>query len=154
LEDDSISSTSKARICFGSSKGVGQWLIAKPSICSFHITHYIFTLVLHFCFDLIHLLASSIFMCECGNGLDAFGTHLAHCPFEGQWITTHDAIKHVMYAFVQENGHVVWKERCYTFMLKVSLRTNLYMTHEGQVLAVDVVVTNSIQKTMVVSVIS
>jgi hypothetical protein len=37
-------------------------------------------------------------MCECGHGLDAFGTHLVRWLFGGQWITTHDAIQDVMYA--------------------------------------------------------
>jgi hypothetical protein len=45
LEDDSISSTSKTSICFCSNKEVGLWLIVKPFIGSFHITHSIFTLV-------------------------------------------------------------------------------------------------------------
>jgi hypothetical protein len=43
-------------------------------------------------------------MCECENGLNTFGTHLACCVFEGQWIITLDAIKNVMYAFIQKNG--------------------------------------------------
>jgi hypothetical protein len=46
LEDDSISSTSKARIHFCLGKGMGLWLIAKPYICSFHIAHFTFTLAL------------------------------------------------------------------------------------------------------------
>jgi hypothetical protein len=40
LEDDSISSTSKTCICFGSSKGAGLWLIARPSIYLFCIAFY------------------------------------------------------------------------------------------------------------------
>jgi hypothetical protein len=53
LEDDSISLASKAHIrsCFG--KGVGLWLVPKPFIYSFHITHSTFTLTLRFRFDLI-----------------------------------------------------------------------------------------------------
>jgi len=43
-------------------------------------------------------------MCECGHGLDAFGTHLGHCPFGGQWITTHHTIQNVMYDFIQRVG--------------------------------------------------
>jgi len=48
LEDDSISSTSKACICFCLGKGVGLWLIVRPFIHSFHITHSTFTLKLCF----------------------------------------------------------------------------------------------------------
>jgi hypothetical protein len=53
LEDDSISSTFKACIRFCSGKGVGLWLIVKPSINSFHIAHFIFTLALCFHLGLI-----------------------------------------------------------------------------------------------------
>jgi hypothetical protein len=49
-------------------------------------------------------------MCEYGHGLDTFDTHLTGCPFGGQWIATHDTIRDVMYAFVRESGHVVWRE--------------------------------------------
>jgi hypothetical protein len=52
LEDDSISLAPKAYICFCLDKGVGLWLIVRPSICSFHITHYIFTSTLDFCLSL------------------------------------------------------------------------------------------------------
>jgi len=54
-------------------------------------------------------------MCECGHGLETFGTQLAHCPFGGQHITTHDVIQDVMYTFARKSGHTIWKERWYTF---------------------------------------
>jgi hypothetical protein len=98
LEDDSISSSSKAHICSCWAKGARVWLLARPSIYSFHITHFIFTLVLRFCLSLIQHLMSSFFTCECGHGLDASNTHLARCPFGGLRITAHDAIRNVMYA--------------------------------------------------------
>ncbi len=46
LEEDSISLTSKACICFCLCKGSRLWLIVRPSICSFHITHFTFILAL------------------------------------------------------------------------------------------------------------
>jgi hypothetical protein len=52
LEDDSISFASKARICFCLGKGVGLWLIAKPSICSFRTLYFHFNYVFSFQFDL------------------------------------------------------------------------------------------------------
>jgi hypothetical protein len=122
LEDDFIPSTSKARIHFCSGKGARLWLVAKPSICSFCITHFIFTLVLCFRLGLIQPLASSPLTYKCGHKLQAFNTHLAQCPFGGQRIATHDTI--------QENGHNVWKERWYALTSKVSLQTNFYMTRE------------------------
>jgi hypothetical protein len=91
LEDDSIFSTSKACIHF-CSEGAKLWLVVRPSICLFHIAHFTFTSTLHFCLSLIQPLTSYLFTCECGHGFDAFGTHLPHCQFGGQWITTHDAI--------------------------------------------------------------
>jgi hypothetical protein len=48
LEDDSISSTFKARICSCLGKGAGLWLIVKSSIYSFCIAHSTFTLMLCF----------------------------------------------------------------------------------------------------------
>jgi hypothetical protein len=54
--------------------------------------------MLHFCLNLI------IFSHAIAHGLDACGMHLVHCPFGGQWIATHDAIQHVMYAFVRKSG--------------------------------------------------
>jgi hypothetical protein len=48
LEDDSISSTSKVHIHFCLGKGAGLWLVVKPFIYSFHITHATFTSTLHF----------------------------------------------------------------------------------------------------------
>jgi len=70
------------------------------------------------------------------------------------WIATHDAIWDVMYAFIQENGHVVWREWWYALTSRVSLWTDLYMTRKDQVFIVDVVVTNPMWKTMTLSVIS
>jgi hypothetical protein len=91
LEDDSISLASKAHICFCSVKGTKLWLIVRPSIHSFCITHSTFTLALCFHLNLIQPLASCLLTCECGHGLDVSGMHLAHCPFRGQRIATHDA---------------------------------------------------------------
>jgi hypothetical protein len=82
LEDDSISLASRACIRFCSSKGVGLYLIVRPSINSLCITHYIFTLALCFHLSLIQPSASGLLICECGHRLDASGTHLAHCPFD------------------------------------------------------------------------
>jgi hypothetical protein len=53
LEDDSIYSASKACIHSCSGKGVGLWLVVKPFIYSFCITHFTFTLTLLFYFGLI-----------------------------------------------------------------------------------------------------
>jgi hypothetical protein len=92
LKDDSNSSACGARICSCLGKGVGIWLVARLSIRSFHITHFIFTLVLHFHLGLIQPLTFSLFMCECEHELDAFGTHLVYCLLGGQRIATHDAI--------------------------------------------------------------
>jgi hypothetical protein len=115
LEDDSISLTFKACIhsCLG--KGVGLWLIVRPSIHLF-LAHSIFTLMLHF-----HFRTSSLLMCECRYGLNTYGTHLAHCLFKGQQIVTHDTIRYIKYAFAQENGHIAWREQWYVFTLGVSL---------------------------------
>jgi len=140
LEDDSISSTTKAHIHFCLSKGVGLWLVASPSIHWFRIAHSTFTSLLHFRFSLIQPLASNFLTCECGHSLNASGTHLTHCLFRGQQITTHDAIWNVMYTFVWKSGHVVWKELWYTLTSKVSLWTDLYMTQEDLVFIVGVVV--------------
>jgi hypothetical protein len=83
LEDDSISLTSKAHICFCSGKGPWLWLVVTPSIHSFSITHSTWTSMLRFCFGLIQFSATSLFTCECGHGLNASRTHLSHCPFGG-----------------------------------------------------------------------
>ncbi len=92
LEDDSISSTSKAHICYYLGKGARLLLVTKPSIHSFHIANSTFTLVLCFRFDFIQPLTSSLLTCECGHGLDTYGTHIICCLFGGPWITTHDTI--------------------------------------------------------------
>jgi hypothetical protein len=78
-----FSSTFKARIHFCLGKGLGLWLVVRPSICLFHIAHFTFTLTLCFCFGLIQPLASNIFMCECEHMLDISSTHLTYCPFGG-----------------------------------------------------------------------
>jgi hypothetical protein len=113
LEDDSIFSSFKARICSYLRKGARLWLIVRPSICSFHITHFIFTFTLRFCFNLIQPSTFSLFTCECGHGLNTFGTHLACCLFRSQPIAAHDAIRNIMYALTQENGHDVWRKWWY-----------------------------------------
>ncbi len=130
LEDDSISSTSKACIHFCSGKGTGPWLVAKPCMCSFHIAHFTFTSMLRFHLNLIQPSTSSFFTCECEHRLDTFSTHLVHYMFGGQRIAAHDTIWNVMYAFVWKNEHIVWKERWYTLTSKVSLWIDLYMTQE------------------------
>jgi hypothetical protein len=127
LEDDSISSASKTRICFCSSKGARLWLVNKSSIHSFHIIHFTFTSTLCFHFNLIQPLASSLLTCECGHELDAFSMHLAHCPFGGQQIATHNVIQNVMYALVRKMGTLYEKVVVCPY-IKVSFRTNLYMT--------------------------
>jgi hypothetical protein len=121
LEDDSISLASKAHIHSCSCKKVGLWLIVRPSIHSYRIAYFIFTSTLHFHFSLIQPSTSSLFTCECGHKLDASNTHLTCCLFEGQRIATHDAIQDVMYALARENGHVIWKERWYALMSRISL---------------------------------
>jgi hypothetical protein len=83
LEDGSISSASRAHICSCLGKDVGLWLVAKPSIHLFHITHSTFTSTLHFCLSLIQPLVSSLFMYECGHRLDTSGMHLVRCPLGG-----------------------------------------------------------------------
>jgi len=45
-----------------------------------------------------------------------------------------------MYALIQKNEHVVWKERWYTLMLGVPLWIDLYMTWKDYVFIVDVVI--------------
>jgi hypothetical protein len=86
LKDNSISSAFKAHIHSCLSKGARLWLVVRPFIYSFHIAHFTFTLALHFHLGLIQLSTSSLFMYECGHGLDASNTHLAHYPFGGQQI--------------------------------------------------------------------
>jgi hypothetical protein len=63
LKDDSISSASKAHIrsCLG--KGIGLWLIVRPSIHLFHIAYSTFTSALHFCFGLIQPSTSNLLTC-------------------------------------------------------------------------------------------
>jgi hypothetical protein len=100
LEDDSISLTTRPRIRSCSGKGVRLWLVVKP-IRAFHIAHSTFTSTLPFHFGLIQHLACSLLTCECGHELDASSMHLTCYLFKGQWITTHDAIWNVMYAFAQ-----------------------------------------------------
>ncbi len=154
LEDDSISLASRARIHFCSGKGTWLWLIIKPSIRSLCIAYFTLIPTLHFHLSLIQPLASNLFTCECGHGLNAFDTHLVHCPFGGQWISTHDVIRNVMYALVKKKGHIVWKERWYALMSRISLQANLYMTQENQVFIVDVVVIDPTQETVASSVIN
>jgi hypothetical protein len=43
-------------------------------------------------------------MCECGHRLDASNMQLVHCLFGSQRITTHDAIRDVMYALIRKRG--------------------------------------------------
>jgi hypothetical protein len=153
FEDDSISSKFKACIRSCSSMGAMIWLVVKPSIHSFHITHHTFTLVLHFHLGLIQPMASNLLMCECGHWLDAFDMHLTHCPFGGQRITTHDTIWDVMYVFAWESGHVVRKKWWYTITLRISLQTNIYMTWKDQVFVANVVVTYLMQEMVALNVI-
>jgi hypothetical protein len=84
LENDSISLAFKTCIPSCSSKGAGLWLVVKPSVYSFRITHFTFTSMLRFHLGLIQPLASSLLMCECGHGLDTSSTHLICCMFGGQ----------------------------------------------------------------------
>jgi hypothetical protein len=81
-------------------------------------------------------------MCECGHGLDAFGTHLVCCAFGSQQITIDDTIQDIMYSLARKSGHIVLKEWWYALTSRVSLQIDLYMTREDQVFVVDVVVTN------------
>jgi len=132
LEDDFIPSTSKACIHSCSGKGAGLWLVTKPFICSFRITHSTFTSTLCFRLGLIQPSTFSPLTYKCGHKLHTSNMHLVDCPFKGQQIITHDTI--------QESGHDVWRKQWYTFTSKVSLRANLYMTRKDQVVIVDVMV--------------
>ncbi len=53
LGDDFISLAFRTHICSYSGKGPRLWLIARPSIRSFHIAHFTFTSMLRFHFNLI-----------------------------------------------------------------------------------------------------
>jgi hypothetical protein len=130
--------------CLG--KRTGLRLIAKPYICSFCITHSIFTSSLCFHLSLIQPSTYTLIMCECEHGLDASSMHLTRCLFGGQWITTHDAIINIMYVLIRKNGHNVWRKRWSAFTSKASLWAGFYMTHKDQVFVVDVVVTNQHEK--------
>jgi hypothetical protein len=110
LEDDSVFSTSKARIRFCLHKGFGLWLIIRPSICFFCIAHFTFTLALRFYLGLIQPSTSNLLTCDYGHGLDVSSMHLICCPFGGQQITTHDTIQGVMYALAKESEHIIWKK--------------------------------------------
>ncbi len=68
LEDDFISSTSTTYICSCLGKGVRLWLIIRLFVSSFHIAHFIFTLMLHFGLDLIQPSTFNLFTYECGWG--------------------------------------------------------------------------------------
>jgi hypothetical protein len=127
LEDDSISSASRAHIHYCSNKRARLWLVVKPSICLFRIAHSTFTSMLHFRLGLIQPFTFHLFICECGHGLDASGTHLTRCVFGGQQIATHDVIQDIMYALARKSGHVVWREQWYAFTPKASLQIDLYM---------------------------
>jgi hypothetical protein len=74
LENDFISSTSKDHVRSCSGKGAWLWLVTRPSICSFCITHFIFTSTLHFHLGLINL-QHLIFSCV---SVDTSWTHLTH----------------------------------------------------------------------------
>jgi hypothetical protein len=47
-----------------------------------------------------------------------------------------------MYAFAQDNGHVVWKKWWYALTSTISLQADFYIPREHQVFVTDVVVTN------------
>jgi hypothetical protein len=83
LEDNSISSTFKIRIrsCLG--KGAGLWLVVRPFICLFHITHFIFTSTLHFHLSLIQPLTSNIFM-----NMAHYMERVVVCPYVKNFITS------------------------------------------------------------------
>jgi hypothetical protein len=135
-------------------KGAGLWLIARPPIRLFHITHFTFTSTLHFCFGLIQPSTFSLFMCECGHGLDAFGMHLACCMFRGQWIATHETIRDIRYVLARKNGHIVRREQWYALMSKISLSVNIYMTCEDWVFVANVMIIDPTWETMIMNVIS
>ncbi len=61
LEGDSISSTSKVRICFCLGKGARLWLVIRPSIYSFRMAHFTFTSTFCFHFGLIQPSTSNFF---------------------------------------------------------------------------------------------
>jgi hypothetical protein len=96
----SFSSSSRVHICFFLGKEARLSLIARPSIHSFPIAHSTFTSTLRFCLSLIQPSTFSLFTCECGHGFDASSIDLRSCLFRGQQITTHDAIKNIVYALV------------------------------------------------------
>jgi hypothetical protein len=99
LEDDSFLMLLEPTFAFVGAKGgamVDYWAIymyVPHRTLYFHINN-------NFCLSLIQPSKSSLFMCECGHGSNASGTHLTCCPFKGQQIATHNTIKDVMYALV------------------------------------------------------
>jgi hypothetical protein len=108
LEDDSISLAYGVRIHFCSGKGPRLWLITRPSIRSFCITHFTFTSTLRFRLSLIQPSTSSFFTCECGHELDTFDTHLVHCPFGNQQIATHDVATLTLGSQLRQGLAKVW----------------------------------------------
>jgi hypothetical protein len=86
LEDGSISLASKACIHSCSGKGVGLWLVVRPSICSFCITHFIFTSTLCFHLGLIQPLIFSFLTCECDQKVE----HIWHTLNLFVWRSTNN----------------------------------------------------------------
>ncbi|KAG6556889.1 hypothetical protein Mapa_001469 [Marchantia paleacea] len=68
---------------------------------------------MRFRLGLVHPSTSSLLTCECGITLDAAGVHMTRCPFGGQRIATHDAIRDVVFAMAREGGYLTWRERWY-----------------------------------------
>ncbi|KAG6545546.1 hypothetical protein Mapa_013148 [Marchantia paleacea] len=49
---------------------------------------------------------------------------MTRCPFGGQRIATHDAIRDVVFAMAREGGYLTWRERWYALQ-----RTRLVALH-------------------------
>jgi hypothetical protein len=75
LKDDSMCSTFRAHIHFCLGKGLQLWLVVRPFICLFYITHFTFTSTLHFCLSLIQPTTFNFLTCGCGHKLDASNMH-------------------------------------------------------------------------------
>jgi hypothetical protein len=106
-----------------------------------------------FCFSLIQLSTFSLFMCECGHGLDAYGMHLAHCPFGSWQIARRDAIKKSPMPSFKGVG-MLYGESKYALTLGASLWVDLYMTWEDYIFVADVVVIDPVWKIVALNVIN
>jgi hypothetical protein len=122
------------------SLGAGIWLLARPTIPSFHLLSAHFLTTLHTHLGLLHPIVVHISRCHYGHTIDDLGTHFFWCPWRSEHIVTHNTLQDIVTAIALESGAHVQREISHLFFRHTRQWVDILITKDSFWTLMDVVI--------------